>query len=152
MICTLKNTMRYELEEFDLLPMNRADYRHSWTYSFSDRSWHNHGKVMEFYFLFSVGMLQWADWVYTVCQNCLSENLGSLRYASRNANSSDPVKTAPGRAAVVSLHYLPRPDCHRTYGQRQMRDYAVTVSFLLTGISNLFTPANLSGLYLYRFP
>ena len=36
MICTLKNTMRQELEEFDLLPMNRADYKHSWTYSFKD--------------------------------------------------------------------------------------------------------------------
>ena len=30
----LKNSMRQELEEFDLLPMNRADCRHSWTYSF----------------------------------------------------------------------------------------------------------------------
>ena len=34
MICTLKKSMRQELEEFDLLTMNRADYRHSWTYSF----------------------------------------------------------------------------------------------------------------------
>ena len=34
MTCMLKNSMRQELEEFDLLPMNRADYRHSLTYSF----------------------------------------------------------------------------------------------------------------------
>ena len=34
MISTLKNSMWQELEEFGLLPMNRADYRHSWTYSF----------------------------------------------------------------------------------------------------------------------
>ena len=26
--------MRYVLEEFDLLPMNRAEYSPSWTYSF----------------------------------------------------------------------------------------------------------------------
>ena len=35
-ISTLKNSMWQELEQFGLLPMNRADYRHSWTYSFSD--------------------------------------------------------------------------------------------------------------------
>ena len=35
MICTLKYSMWQELEEFGLLPMNRADYRHSWTYSFA---------------------------------------------------------------------------------------------------------------------
>ena len=34
MISMLKNYIWQELEEFGLLPMNRADYRHSWTYSF----------------------------------------------------------------------------------------------------------------------
>ena len=34
MISTLKNSMRQVLEGFGLLPMNRADYRHSWTYTF----------------------------------------------------------------------------------------------------------------------
>ena len=34
MIIMLKKSMWQELEEFGLLPMNRADYRHSWTYSF----------------------------------------------------------------------------------------------------------------------
>ena len=38
MICTLKNSMWQELEEFDLLPMNMADYRHLWTYSFEGMS------------------------------------------------------------------------------------------------------------------
>ena len=30
-----KNAMRQKLEEFDLLPINRADYRYSWTCSFN---------------------------------------------------------------------------------------------------------------------
>ena len=34
MIYTLKKSLRQELEEFDLLPMNKANYRYSWTYSF----------------------------------------------------------------------------------------------------------------------
>ena len=34
MISRLKNSVCQELEEFGLLPMNKANYRHSWTYSF----------------------------------------------------------------------------------------------------------------------